>query len=66
METEAYQCDTVTVGQLMRWINDEHLEAAKQSPTDLLKMQMMQLRGRNLESIFQLYIESNTQTRSNP
>ena len=53
--SEAYLADDVSVGRLVRWINDTHLDAAKESPPNLDYMRTMQRLGDAAEHALALY-----------
>ncbi len=52
---EAYLANDVTVGQLARWIDREHMKAAKETPPNLDYMRAMQRLGDGLDSALKSY-----------
>ena len=58
--SEAYLADDVSVGMVARWINDAHLDAAKESPPNLDYMRAMQRLGAALQSTLDSYRRATT------
>lgn len=55
MDLKAHQEDTVTIGQLIRWIDTEHINAARENPPNLDYMKSMQKLGLTIEHALELY-----------
>jgi hypothetical protein len=51
----AYLADDVTVGQVVRWINREHRQAAKETPPNKDYMRAMQRSASDVESALWTY-----------
>ena len=57
----AYLADDVTVGQIVRWIDREHLQAAKETPPNGDYMRAMQRLAAGVESALWSYRIANPQ-----
>lgn len=58
----AHLADDVTVGQVVRWINREHVQAAKETPPNGDYMRAMQRLGDGVESALWSYRIANPQS----
>ena len=52
---EAYLAEDVTVGRLVRWIDREHMKAARETPPNIDNMREMQRLGEAVESALASY-----------
>jgi hypothetical protein len=55
MPGEAHLADDVTFGQVVRWINREHIRAAKENPPNRDYMRAMQRLGEGVEGALRSY-----------
>jgi len=54
----AYLADDVSIGALVRWINDAHLDAAKETPPNMDRMRAMQQLGQDVQNALGSYRRS--------